>query len=106
MGYINYKKQQNNLIPLLMSTIDVSSVQWTKLTVTEFSALEAKMQEQHRLTKSKKQRMNGIVIVTLHEKKYQVKELVASKLKLMKSEKSKQKLIDEIISTHTPITEL
>jgi len=89
--------------------IDLTEIDWNKLSIQEFHALEQKLQEKHKFIKSiqpKGKRNSGMVSVTINKQTYQIKEVTFTRLKSMKSEKSKQKLINEIISENNPIESL
>jgi len=90
----------------ISTEINLSEIDWNKLSIHEFHSLEQKLQEKHKLVKiaKKKEKRNcGLVHVKIKGNNYKIKEITYNRLKAMKSEKSKQKLIDEIISSHNPI---
>lgn len=90
------------------NTISVSEINWNKLSPAEFSALEHKAQAEQKIIKlaNKKPRTNGMVILKLNGKSFPVKESIALRLKAMKSQASKDKLIRQIIETTQPLIEL
>lgn len=83
--------------------IDVSEIDWNKLSVEEFHSLSAMFAERDRVlkeNKKRKQRDNGIEKpLRLDGEVYMVKSTVIAKLKNMKSAKSKEKLVEEIKKT-------
>lgn len=86
--------------------IELSSIDWNKLTINEFHSLEQKLLIKQKLIKSsnrKEIRETGTVFVNLKGNQYIIKKVLYNRLNLMKSEKSKQKLIDDIISSHNII---
>jgi len=87
--------------------IDLTEIDWNKISIDEYHSLEKKLQESHSLNKKnkiKEKRTNGgLVTVILRGNPYQLKEIVYKRLKSMKSKKSKENLIDEIISQNNPI---
>ncbi len=89
--------------------ISLSDIDWNKLTVVEFQKVEKTLQEKQNFVKSQKEkqkRNSGFVFVKLRGKTYKIKEITYQRLKAMKSTKSKEKLIDEIVSESNPIIEL
>lgn len=81
--------------------VDLAKIDWNKLTPAEFKALEDKVSKTNALLKAskpRKKREDKLVPVKLQGNVYQLKESTFTRLKNMKSEKSKQKLIEEIIS--------
>lgn len=89
--------------------INLSDIDWNKLSPSEFSALEHKMQEKQKIVKAskrKKTRSTGFVTVKIKGNNYSIKETLYQRLSTLRSEKSKQKLIDEIISSHNPIAKI
>lgn len=89
--------------------INLSEVDWNKLSINEFHELEKKLQENAKLTRAsqpKSERQSGFQTVKIRGELYRIKKVTFQRLKTMKSEKSKEKLIDEIISTHNPIEKL
>lgn len=88
------------------NSVDLNKVDWNKLTPEEFNALENKVSKTNALLKSlkpRKKREDKIIAVKLQGNVYQLKETTFTRLKNMKSEKSKQKLIDEIIASTNQI---
>ena len=88
--------------------IDLEKIDWNKLKPEEWASLERRMQEKHQLHKKlhrpptlihKKQ----MVPIKIRGQYYEIKEVTFNRLKLMKSNKSREKLIEEIITTHKPI---
>jgi hypothetical protein len=99
----NINNIQNNI------EIDLSEIDWNKLSPEEFIKLESKLQENQKLlkkTKPKTKRSSGFKHINIGGKTYLIKEIIYKRLLSMKSEKSKQKLIDEIVSTHNEIDSL
>lgn len=87
--------------------IDLSNINWNSLSIKEFHELEQKMQEAKKSNKIKKdQRTSGYIPVKIRNKFYLIKQVTYQRLKSLKSEKSKEKLIDEIISTYQPMENL
>lgn len=92
-----------------MKDIDLKDIDWNHLNPNEFQQIEKDLQEKHKLLKSsqkKEKRNTGYVFVTLRGNQYQIKEVIYNRLKTLKSEKSKEKLINEIISTVNPVENL
>jgi hypothetical protein len=91
-----------------INKIDVTKINWSKLSPEEFNKLEAEMQIRQKLIKSKqpKERNSGESIIKLKDKHYRVKMIIINRLKSMKSAKSREKLIKSIITSHNPIEEL
>jgi hypothetical protein len=89
--------------------IDLTSIDWNKLSIDEFHKLEQKLQSNKKLSKDQKpkeKRNSGYVPVILKGKTYMISEVTHKRLKTMKSSKSKEKLINEIILGSNPLQEL
>lgn len=80
--------------------INLSEINWNKLSISEFHKLSKKFEERDLVLKSqktRKKRDNGdLKTIRIDGVPYIVKASIVSKLKTMKSEKSKQKLLDNI----------
>lgn len=87
--------------------IDLSSIDWNNLSVEDFHKLEAKIDNRDSAIKSKKNRKvrvnNSKVAIELGGKSYSISAVLFNRLSELKSERSKQKLIEEILETHSPI---
>lgn len=83
--------------------IDLSAVDWNKMSVSEFSELSKKFAERDKLLKSqkvRKKRDNGEMrVIRIDGKEYTVKSTVVQKLTSMRSEKSREKLLKKIRET-------
>lgn len=82
--------------------IDLTKVDWNVLQPNEFHSLEKQMLEQQKLlkkSKGRKQKETSTIVLKLRGNEYIVKSSLAERLRTMRSEKSKEKLIDEIILT-------
>jgi hypothetical protein len=90
--------------------IDFSKVDWNSLNIDEFNSLEEKLAERDRRLKEDKVRKprveNRNVAVSIRGKNYEISLSLYGRLREIKSEKSKQKLIDEIVTSHNPILEI
>jgi hypothetical protein len=90
--------------------IDFSQVDWNNLDIDQFNELEQKLAEQTarvKEEKSKKPRTpSGNIAVILKGKPYTISLVLYQRLKEMKSQKSKDKLIEEIMSTATTVMEI
>ena len=89
--------------------IILSEIDWNKLSVEEFYALEQTLLTKQKILKSsasKKDRVSGFTNVKIKDNVYKIKTLTYQRLSLMKSGKSKEKLIQEIIDTHEIIDNL
>lgn len=94
---------------LTVKEIDLHDIDWTKLEPEDYQKLESSLQENQKLlrkSKPKEKRASGNVTVILRGNTYSIKEILFKRLKTLKSGKSKEKLIDEIISTHNVIDSL
>lgn len=92
-----------------LNSVDLTQIDWNKLSPEEFSKVESELQRQNKILKAnqpKPERLGGYVIVKIQNNQYRIKMVLYQRLKTMKSGKSKQKLIDEIISSHQPIEKL
>ena len=82
--------------------IDLTKVDWNVLQPNEFHSLEKQMLEQQKLlkkSKGRKQKETSTIVLKLRGNEYIVKSSLAERLRTMRSEKSKEKLIDEIVLT-------
>lgn len=94
---------------LTVKEIDLHDIDWTKLEPEDYQKLESSLQENQKLlrkSKPKEKRASGNVTVILKGNAYSIKEILYKRLKALKPGKSKEKLIDEIISTHNVIDSL
>lgn len=94
-----------------VNDIDVSEINWNKLTPSEFMALEKRQQKILQITKEqnklkRKKRTTELKTINLRGRMYVVKDSIYQRLKTLRSDKSKESLINEIIETHTPIPEI
>lgn len=87
--------------------IDITKVDWNVLTPEQFNKIESLLQTKHQAIKKEKRktqkRFSGFVTVKIRGNAYNIKTVDYQRLKSMKSEGSREKLITAIISTHTPI---
>lgn len=89
--------------------IDLSQVDWNKLTPLQFQEIEKRLIETGKISKAQKKkekRKVGTKTVKIKGKTYEIKISIYERLIKMKSGKSKDSLIDEIIFTHVPIVDL
>ena len=89
-----------------ISEIYLSSIDWNKLSTEEFYVLEQKMIIKQKLAKSQKRKVTrdtGSVLVSIRGNQYCIKKVTYNRLIAMKSDKSKEKLIEEIISSQNII---
>ena len=89
--------------------INLASIDWKKLSIDDFISLEADLQQKQKLIKSlqpKGKRNQGFVLIKLKGNIYSVKAIIVARLKAMKSEKTKNDLIEEIIATHNAIEQM
>lgn len=87
-------------------SIDLSKIDWNCLSPEEFRNLNERLLKNQKAAKSqehKKSRVSGNVIVKIRGKNYRIKQVDYLRLKTMKSDKSRNKLIDKIISENNPI---
>lgn len=89
--------------------INLSAIDWNKLSIEEFHNVEQKLLANHKKVKASLKtvkRSTGLMHITLKGNQYVVKEVLYTRLKNMKSQASKDKLIEEIISTQKPLETL
>jgi hypothetical protein len=90
--------------------INIQSINWNQMSSIEFRELEKKMQDDRKLIRRKKKPVTGNsksdVYVKIKGQTYRLKNSLYNRLKNMTSDKSKEKLIEEIIETHHPIIEV
>lgn len=90
--------------------IDLKAIDWSNLNVEDFSKLEERLSERDQIIKASKERKprisNTNVSIKLRNKFYNIPQVLATRLTELKSEKSKQKLIDEIILQYSELEEL
>lgn len=85
--------------------INLVDVDWNNLSVEAFQNLHKNLEIKN--PKRKKTRViSGEQIVNIYGKHYLISNKLILRLKSIKSQKSKDKLISEIISTHNPVEEL
>ena len=100
----------NTTINKEIDEIDFSKVDWNSLDIDEFNALEQKLSERDQHIKDDKVRKvrieTKLVSVKIKGKTYQITSSLYERLKDIKSEVSKQKLINEIITSHQAIIEI
>lgn len=97
---------EENLIQNQNGEINLSEIDWNKLSPEEFRALNQKLIQNQKAAKKlehKSERISGNVDVILRGKTYNIKMSVFRRLKTLKSEASKQKLIEKIILENKPI---
>lgn len=89
--------------------IDLDNIDWRNLRPEDYQKLELKLQENQKKLKEslpKQKRASGEVLVTIKGRQYQIKEILYKRLKTLKSGKSKDKLIEDIVLTHSAIDTL
>ena len=89
--------------------IDLSKIDWNKLSPEEFKKVNERLLANQKLAKKqehKKERLSGYTMVRLRGNVYNIKQTDFQRLKSIKSEKSKNKLIDKIISENNKIETL
>ncbi len=100
---------QNDIPNQNVEEINLSEIDWNNLTIPEFNSIERRLQENKKQAKKqhiKSGRNTGLVFINLKGNTYQIKEVDFHRLKNMKSDKSKQKMIDDIIAKVKPIENL
>lgn len=84
--------------------INLATVDWNNFTQEDFVALHKKLSENNKQKPRKKRSANNeMIVLTLRGNKYLVSKQKAERLRNLTSEKSKQKLINEIIMENNPI---
>lgn len=95
--------EQNNNI----HEIDLANIDWNNLSPEEFQNLSLKISERDKILKEKKERkpriLSNNIPVILRGNSYELSSSVVERLKNMKSGKSKEKLIAEILLNNKPI---
>ena len=90
--------------------INLQKIDWNNLSVEEFQNLESTISERDKNIKASRERKkrvsNDKVPVILRGTTYMLTQVLATRLKEIKSQKSKDKLIDQIISENNPIMEI
>lgn len=92
-----------------LQEIDLSKIDWNSLSPEEFQKLNDRLLHNQKIAKQqerKEHRNSGMCAVSLKGKVYQIKTTDFQRLKTMKSEKTKNKLIDKIISENNCIESL
>lgn len=88
---------------VLDDAINLSEIDWNRLSIPEFQKLSKKFDERDRLLKSQKVRKKRDTgetkTIRIDNVAYIVKASLVQKLKSMKSEKAKQKILDNIRKT-------
>lgn len=86
--------------------INLSNIDWNKLSPEEFKKVNETLLEKQKLVKSqerKQQKTLGNIVVKLRGNYYEIKRIDYERLKTLKSQKSKDKLIDKLIEKNKPI---
>jgi len=83
--------------------IDLTKIDWNNLTPEEFQQFSEKIKENKENKERKKRELVKTISVHLREQIYDLPINLAERLQNMKSIQSKEKLIDEILTTYTPI---
>jgi hypothetical protein len=87
--------------------IDLTTIDWNNLTLEQFHQISEDISDRNKLIKENKERKNRSIIhnvlVKLRGNTYEIPSNLFERLKNMKSDKSKEKLIDETISLYSPI---
>lgn len=89
--------------------IDLSKIDWNSLSPEEFQKINQRLLANQKLAKRqehKKERLSGYTLVKLRGNVYQIKQTDYQRLQAMKSQKSKDKLIDKIISENNKVESL
>lgn len=86
--------------------INLDEIDWNKMTPSEFSALEKELQDKKRQNRKTAPKDKKDVIVKLNGKLYNIDANTYQRLKTMTSQKSKQKLINKIITEKNPVENL
>lgn len=86
--------------------INLSNIDWNKLSPEEFKKVNEQLLAKQKILKSqerKQQKTIGNIVVKLRGNCYEIRRIDYERLKSLKSEKSKNKLIDKLISNHKRI---
>ena len=88
--------------------INLSKIDWNNLTINEFHELSEKISNRNKIKKEKSERKSrihslGKTPVMIRGIHYELPNTLIERLVLLKSGKSKEKLIEEIISQYAPI---
>ena len=86
--------------------INLNQINWNKMSPDEFDKLLQSLQEKHKITKERKQRISSqMITISLKGKKYNITYSDYEKFKNLSSEKSKDKHKSYIIQNYQPICE-
>jgi len=90
-----------------ISEIDLTKIDWNKLSVEEFNQLELELNQKERKARIAAQvgakRITGNTTIVIKGAMYNIKTVDYNRLKAMKSPKAKEKLIKEILATNQKI---
>lgn len=90
-----------------ITEIDLKDVDWNNLQPKDFQAISNKITENNKLIKASKERKKRITVenqtVSIKGVCFSIPSNVALRLKNMRNEKSKEKLINEIFTKYNPI---
>ena len=90
--------------------IDLTKVDWSNMDVEEFKRLDEKLEARNQNLKADKVRKDRTasdkIIVTIHGDSYEIPLTLYNRLKDMKSERSKEKLKDEIVTTFEKVVSI
>ncbi len=91
-----------------MSGIDLTKVNWSQLNPEEFAKIERQMVEEKKRSRklAKKNQPTGNIVVNLRGMKYELPVKLVNRLRNLKSDTSKSKLIDKIVEDYAPVREL
>ena len=91
----------------LKDEINLDEINWNNLSPEEFMVIEQRLQQNKKnLKKQKSERSSGFSLVKIQGKIYSIKTTIYKRLITLKSDKSKQKLITEIVSNNNPVNDL
>ena len=86
--------------------INLSDIDWNKLSPEEFKKVNEHLLQKQKLIKSqerKQQKNLGNVVVNLRGKCYEIKAIEYNRLKVLKSQKAKEKMIAGLMQKYNPI---
>lgn len=86
--------------------IDVSSIDWNKLSPEEFQKLNNQLVEEKKLAKKqerKKHRVSGTKVIRLNGETYEIKMTDYERYKKIRSQKTKELFRQKIMETYKPV---
>ena len=86
--------------------IDLTKIDWTKLSPEEFSQINAKLVSEKKLARKQSEKVKGTTLIEFRGKTYEIKLRDYKKLIAFKSKKSREKFLINLILQAQQIQEI